>query len=85
MEAKILQQKRLPFFKLERDFFGLGADTLGTEPDIFSAREFAVEQHAQAFGYRLEAHLRIRLALGTAKMRSQDETRAVAESVLDSG
>ncbi len=85
VEAQILQQQRLAFFELEGHFFGFGAYALGAEADVFAARQFFVEQHAQALGDRLEAQLGIRLAFGTAQVRREDEARAVAQSVFDAG
>ena len=85
MEAQILQQQGLALFQSSGHLLGFGADAVGTEADVFSARQFLVQQHAQAFGRRLEAHRRIGLALGPAKMGDQDQPRPVAQRVFDGG
>ena len=85
MEAQVFEQQSLTLFQFERHFFGFRADTVRAEADVFAAGEFLVEQHAQAFGNRLEAHLRIGFALRTAEMGGQDKARAVAQSVFDGG
>ena len=38
VEAKILQQKRLPFLQLHGHFLGLGSNAVGRESDVFPAR-----------------------------------------------
>src|SRR6202045_3263431 len=77
VETKIFQQKSLALLKFERHFFGFFANTLGTETNVFSARQFFVQQHAKAFGNRLEAQFWIRLAFWASQVRSEDEARAV--------
>ncbi len=85
VEAQVFEQERLSLFQFEGDFLGLRANALGAESDIFTARKFTIEQHAQALGNRLQAHLWIGFALGSSEMRSENETRTVAQSVLDRG
>ena len=85
VEAQVLQQQRLAFLQLARHLFGLDADAIGAEADVFAASQLVVEQHAQALRHGTQAHLGIGLALGTAEMRGQNEPRAVAQGVLDGG
>ena len=85
MEAQVLQQERLAFFQLSCNFLRLGPNTLGTEADVLAARQFFVEQHAQPLRHRLQAHLRIGLALRPAQVRCQNQARSVTQGVLDGG
>ncbi len=55
VEAEVFEQQGLAFLELERHFFGFGTNALGAEANIFAARQFFVEQHAQTFGDGLEA------------------------------
>src|ERR1700726_1965641 len=66
METKIFEQKSLALLKFERHFFGFFANTLGTKPNVFSTRQFFIQQHAQAFRNRLQAQFWIRLAFWPA-------------------
>src|SRR6185295_15887019 len=84
VEAKILQQQGLTLLELSRHFFCFGAYALRTETHIFSARQFAVQQHAQPLGYGLKTHFRIVLTLWTSQVRGEDQTCAVAQCILDS-
>src|SRR4029077_10710240 len=63
----------------------LGTDAIRRETHVFAPRQFLVEQHSQTLGDRLQAHQRIWFSLGPSKMGSQDQTRAMAECVLDRG
>ena len=85
VEAQVLEQQRLSLFQLGRHLFGLRADAVGREADVLAAAQNFVEQDAQALGHRLQAHLRIGLALGTAQVRGQNQARAVTQRVLDGG
>src|SRR5450759_3784863 len=85
VEAEVFEQQRLAFLELERHFFGFGPNALGAEADVFAARQFFVEHHAQTLGNGLEAQLWIGLAFGTAEVRREDEAGAVSQSVLDAG
>ncbi len=85
MEAEVFEQQRLAFLELERHFFGFGPNALWAETDIFAARQFLVEQHAQTLGDGLETQLGIGLAFGTAEVRREDKAGAVTQSVLDAG
>src|SRR5208282_4974903 len=85
VEAEVLKQQGLAFLELERHLFGLGPDALGAEADVFAARQFLVEHHAETLGDGFETQLWIRLAFGTAQVRREDEARAVTQSVLDGG
>jgi hypothetical protein len=85
VEAQILQQEGLALFQLSGNFLSLRPNTLGTKADVFAARQFLVEQHAQPLRHRLQAHLRIGLAFRPAQMRCQDQARSVAQRVLDGG
>ena len=85
MEAQIFQQQGLALFQLSGHLLGFRADAFGAEAHVFSARQLLVQQHAQAFGRRLQAHRQIGLSLGPAKMGDQDQPRPVTEGVLDRG
>src|ERR1035438_5417248 len=85
VKAEIFKQQSLAFLELERHFFGFGPDALGAEADVFAARQFLVEHHAETLGDGFETQLWICLAFGTAQMRRKDEARAVTQSVLDGG
>ncbi len=85
MEAEVFKQQRLALLEFERHFFGFGPNALGAEANIFAARQFLVEQHAEALGDGFQTQLWIRLAFGTAQVRREDEARAVTQSVFDGG
>ena len=85
MEAKVLQQQGLSALQLLRHFFGLHANAIRREADVFAAAHNVVEQDAQAFGHRLQAHLGIGLALGASQMRGEDEARAMPQRELNAG
>ena len=55
----------------------------GEKPTFCPRPIFSIQQNTQPLGHRLEAVLRIRLAFGTSKMRSQNQLGAVTQSVLD--
>src|ERR1039457_6512149 len=65
VEAEIFKQQSLAFLELERHFFGFGPDALGAEADVFAARQFLVEHHAETLGDGFETQLWICLAFGT--------------------
>src|SRR5215470_15779507 len=83
MKAQILEQERLAFFELASHFFRLNADAVGTETDVFSPCQYAVEHHAQPLGNRLQAHLCVGFAFGPTQMRSEDQPRTMAQRMLD--
>src|SRR5213075_3082092 len=85
MEAQILKEQRLPLLEFERHLLGLGADTVRTEANVLASCEVAIKHHSETFTDWLETHFWIGLALGTSKMRSQNQPRSVSESVLDGG
>jgi len=85
VKTEVLEQQRLAFLEFERHFFGFGPNALGAEANVFAARQFFIEQHPQTLGDGPEAQLWIGLAFGTAQVRREDETRAVAQSILDGG
>src|SRR5260221_4419087 len=72
VEAKVFEQQRLAFFEFECHLFGFGTNGLGAESNVFAARQFFVEQHAQTLGGGLETQLRIGLAFGAAQVRRED-------------
>ncbi len=57
----------------------------GEKPTFSPRRRYVVEQNAQPLGHRLQAHLRIRLALGTPKVGGQNQPSAMPQRVLDGG
>src|SRR5947207_3129082 len=85
MEAQILKKQRLSLLEFERHLLGLGADTVRTEANVLASCEVAIKHHSETFSHRLETHFWIGLALGTSKMRSQNQTRSMSKSVLDGG
>ena len=85
MEAEVFEQERLALFQLAGHFFGFYSDTIGAEAHVFAAGEFFVEQHAEAFGYRLQAHLGIGFAFRAAKMGGENQARTMPQGVFDSG
>ena len=85
VEAEVLQQQGLALFQLPGHLLGFGADAVGAESYVFSARQFLVQQHAQTLGCRLEAHRGIGFSLGPAEMGDQNQPCSVAESVFDGG
>src|SRR5205807_10529654 len=64
---------------------GFEADAIAAEAAALSAREFAIEHHAQALSDWLEAHLRIWPAFGTAQVGGENQTRSMPQSVFDGG
>ena len=53
MEAQILQQQGLALFQPSGHLLSFGADAFGAEAHVFAARQFFVQQHAQAFSRRV--------------------------------
>ena len=75
--AQVLQQQH---------FAGLGQHGFDFRTDaIRRHRHRLFQKSREALGARGQAHLRIRLALGTAEMARQDQRGAVVERVLDAG
>src|SRR5947209_17586504 len=85
MEPQILKHERLSGLVHTDHLFSDGADAIGTEADIATARELLIEQNAQALSCRPERHLVIRLTLRPTQMRREDELYALAQCVLDGG
>ena len=85
MKAEILQQQGLALFQLSRHLLGFRTDAFGAEADVFVGGQFLVEQHAQAFRDRFEAHFRVWFPLGPAEMRNQNHAGAATQGVLDGG
>ncbi len=85
VKAQVFEQQRLTLLKLGRDLFRLRPNALRAEADIFAARQFLVEQHAQPLGHWLEAHLGIRFSLGAAQVRGQNQPRSMPQRVLNRG
>src|SRR6185437_8750095 len=83
VKTQILQQQGLTLLEFSRHFFCFGPYALRTETHIFSARQFAVQQHAQPLGYGLKTHFRIGLTLRTSQVRGENQACAVAEGILD--
>ena len=83
VEAQVLEQQSLSLLQFASHFFCFEPNTVGTKAHVFAARQFSIEQHAEAFGHRLQTHFRIRLALGASQMRSQNEPCAVAQCVFN--
>ena len=85
MESEVLKQQSLSLLQFASHFFCFEPNTVGTKAHVFAARQFSIEQHAEAFGHRLQTHFRIRLALGASQMRSQNEPCAVTQRVFNAG
>src|SRR6185312_8534706 len=85
MKAKVFKEKRLPFFQPVGHLFRSHADAIGSKANVATASQLLIEQHAQAFRRRLQAHFAVYLAFRTAKMRSQDQPCAFAESIFNGG
>ena len=77
MEAQVFEQQH--FARRRLHGFHFGADAIGRH------LHRAAQQFLQPRGGRLQAHFRIRLALGTPQVRRQDDTGSVIERVLDGG
>src|SRR5258708_7768600 len=73
VEAEVFEEQRLAFFELERHLFGFGTNALRAEANVFAARQFFVEQHAQTLGDGLETQLEIGLTFGASQVRREDE------------
>src|SRR5450755_159311 len=73
VEAQVLEQQSLSLFQRGGHLFRLRADTVWRKSDVFAAAQDLVEQDAEPLGYGLQAHLGIRLALGTSEVRGQDQ------------
>src|SRR5215472_6705109 len=85
VEAQVLEQEGLSFLKLLRHLFGGQADTIRSKAYVRTAPKLLVEQHAEAFGGGLEAHLGIELPLGPSEMRRQDQPRPLTQRIFDRG
>ena len=83
VEAQVLQQQGLSLLQFGGHLLGLRTDAVGGEADVFAAAQNFIQQDAQPLGHRLQAHLGIRLALGTSQVRSQNQARAVTQRILD--
>ena len=76
--AQVLEQHDAAGGRAAHGGLGRGADT------VFGERHGATQQLTRSRGDRAQAHVRIRLALGTAEMRGQDHaSRARVERVSD--
>src|SRR5207249_5309461 len=73
MESEVLKQQSLSLLQFASHFFCFEPNTVGTKAYVFAARQFSIEQHAEAFGHSLQTHFRILLALRASEMRSQNE------------
>ncbi len=83
VEAQVFEQQGMAFLQLRGHFLGLHADAIGREAHVDAAADARVQQVAQPFRHRLQAHLGIGLALGTAEMRCQHQSRMMADGVFD--
>ena len=77
VEAQILQQQHLAGRRLHRLHFG--TDAIGRHLHRTSQQLLQPRRHG------LQAHLRIRLPLGTPQVRRQNHSRAVLQRVLNGG
>src|SRR5579859_652736 len=85
VEAQVLEQERLAFFQLASHLLGLNPNTVRTEADVFTGSQVPIKQHAKTLGDRLQTHLGVGLALRTPQVRSENQTRAVPQGVLNRG
>ena len=85
VEAQVLQHQGLPALQFLSHLFRLNANAVGRKADVLTAPQNIIDQNAQPLGYRLQAHLGIRLALRTSKVGGKYESCAVPQRVLDSG
>ncbi len=83
--AKVLKQEDLTGFKLAGELFCDFADAIGREGHIDGVAQLFVEQLTQADDDGTQRVLGIRLALGTAEVRGEDDLGAVAESIFNGG
>ena len=85
VEAQIFKQQHLAGFELARHLLGHFANAVGRKGHVDGLAEFLVEQLAQPVDHRAQRILRIRLALGAAEVRSQNDLGLVPEGVIDGG
>src|ERR1022692_353229 len=85
VKPQILQQQGLTLFQLRGHLLRLRSHAVGPEAHVLAASQLFVEHHAQPFRHRLQTHLQVGLAFRPAQMRSQNQSRAVAQRVLDGG
>ncbi len=83
--AQILKQQHLAGFELARHLAGHFADAVRRKGDVDGFAQLLVEQLAQADDHRAQRVLGIRLALGAAQMRGEDDLGLVAQGVDDGG
>src|SRR5579864_5849282 len=84
VEAKVLEKQSLALLQFFGRFFRGQSDTVGGKADVAAPSHLLIQQHAQPFGGRLQAHLGVELSLGTAEVRGQDQSGALAQSVFNS-
>src|SRR5271163_2001010 len=75
MEAQILEKQNFSCGRLHR--LHIVANTIRRESNRAAKKFFKFDR------YRLEAHLRVMLAFGTAQMRGKDHGRAMIKRVLN--
>ncbi len=85
MVAQVFKQQHLAGLELAGHFAGDFADAVGREGHVDVFAQLLVEQFAQAVDHRAQRILRIRLALGTAEVRGQNDLGLVPEGVGDGG
>ena len=83
MKAQVFEQQNLSGLEFLDHLLGFPSDTIGRKSDVAVSTLGLVEQDAQMFRDRTQAHLRIRLTLGAAEMRSQDHVSAMLQCVID--
>ena len=83
--AQVFEQQHLAGLELARHFAGHFADAVGREGHVDRFADLLVEQLAQAVDDRAQRILRIRLALGAAQVRGQNDLGPMLERVFDGG
>ena len=76
MEAQVFEQQHLAVFELARQLAGEVADAVRREGDVDLLADGVIEHDAQAVDDGPQAVLRIRLALGAAQVRAEDDLAA---------
>jgi hypothetical protein len=85
VETEVFQQQGLAGLQVAHQLGGDVADALRREGDVLLVADDVIEQLAQTVNDRAEAHGRNDLALGAAKVRTENDARFAAQRVLDGG
>ena len=83
--TEVFEEQDLAALELGCHFIGDGSNAIWREGHVLEGADFLVEEFAEAVDYGTERILWIRLALGTAEVRGEDDLGIVLDGVDDGG